>query len=1238
MVKNRTLQQTLTFGSLTQTLIVSILLSSIPYISKSQCSSNKPTVLETFGAGSSQYNNKTPSSFGFTTTYKQENGNLPNAQTNDGEFSFINNISDYWNVWHGNVKDHTGDPGGYMMLINANETPGEFYNYEVSGLCIGITYEFSVWMANIDRLPGRIKPNVKFEIRDPSDNSLITNYITGDITYSPTFAWRRYSLSFTSTTDKVTLLLINDNPGGGGNDIVIDDIAFTPCTPNYKIDIDNEFCYGENMEFKNIRTGSAFANPDYLWQKKVSNIWTDIGLNASTLSINNATPADSGWYKLSVANKGNLGFPACQSEDSIYITVHPPLIPGKISSNQNICYGTSPSEFESLIDASGSNNIFSYTWEKSTDKTNWFPTNGYNASFTDLNLLTEETYYRRLVTTQCGDGYSDTVSVEITPSLDPGEIDTDQDLCYGKDPAIFNETKPASGGLIPYQYQWEYSDDNINWIPISGANATTYQSPDISNDRSFRRNIKDNKCSTTKGEYTNTVKLIYLRSKDPLVKDSTLCQQNQIMIPTAIGNDLLWYPSATSITGNVLVSPLDLSVPGTYTYFVTQTITGCVSPKSEFAIVVNPKPVLTSADDKICLGKSTELSTTVSNYTGSVTYDWLPTTGLAKSNADKTDANPSTTTTYTIIVIDSEGCKDTATSKLTVNPKPSITTGNQEICKGKDALIQTTVSNATGTVNYEWKPATGLSSTTDANVTASPLTTNIYTVVVTDSEGCKDSTTSTITVNLNPKLTGHDIEICEGLSETINTTVSDHTGSVTYLWSPATGLSTTNKASAIANPTASTIYTIYVEDSKGCKDSLKLNAKVNPKPILTVNNGTICEGSSVAINTGISNYTGNVTYSWIPINGIDNSTTSSVTATPTSTTTYTINAVDDAGCKDQITSTVTVNPKPIVNIKGGDICGGSSVTLNSEISNYTGPVSYQWSPSTGLSGTTTASVLATLTQTGTFTLTVTDVNLCEGSNSTIIGVTTKPIADILQNDTILCPNETLNLVAYNNPLEHYSFTWYYSKTKSPNDKISTLPAYSVDKSGYYFVEVRNEGFCPQLSNPVYVEIENLQVKATANKTELYNDEWLDLFAKGTGPILNYEWISTEGNSGNQTYSLQPSKDALYIVTAYGKKCIVKDEIYVKKFPPIIIPNGFSPNGDSKNDQWIITGIESYPNAIVKIFNRWGSIVYEYPNGYHEPWKGMSRTGLDLPSATYYYVIEVKDARKQTFNGSVTIMK
>ncbi|QJB32565.1 gliding motility-associated C-terminal domain-containing protein [Chitinophaga oryzae] len=96
---------------------------------------------------------------------------------------------------------------------------------------------------------------------------------------------------------------------------------------------------------------------------------------------------------------------------------------------------------------------------------------------------------------------------------------------------------------------------------------------------------------------------------------------------------------------------------------------------------------------------------------------------------------------------------------------------------------------------------------------------------------------------------------------------------------------------------------------------------------------------------------------------------------------------------------------------------------------------------------------------------------------------------------------------------------------------------------------------------------------------------------------------------------------------------------------IRIPEGISPNGDGKNDLWVIDGLKATDQVDMKIFNRWGDVVYENPD-YRNNWNGFSNRGLrvgnTLPDGTYYYVISVKDRRlpgkAQRFVGFLTLLR
>ena len=89
---------------------------------------------------------------------------------------------------------------------------------------------------------------------------------------------------------------------------------------------------------------------------------------------------------------------------------------------------------------------------------------------------------------------------------------------------------------------------------------------------------------------------------------------------------------------------------------------------------------------------------------------------------------------------------------------------------------------------------------------------------------------------------------------------------------------------------------------------------------------------------------------------------------------------------------------------------------------------------------------------------------------------------------------------------------------------------------------------------------------------------------------------------------------------------------------LFIPSVFTPNGDGINDTWQIDGMDLYPNPQIRVFNRWGQVVFETSDQQYVPWDGTSDTdGTNQEIATYYYVIDLNLDNKN-YNGSVTIKR
>ncbi len=147
------------------------------------------------------------------------------------------------------------------------------------------------------------------------------------------------------------------------------------------------------------------------------------------------------------------------------------------------------------------------------------------------------------------------------------------------------------------------------------------------------------------------------------------------------------------------------------------------------------------------------------------------------------------------------------------------------------------------------------------------------------------------------------------------------------------------------------------------------------------------------------------------------------------------------------------------------------------------------------------------------------------------------------------------------------------------------------------------------------------------------------FSGGTEPITYILVPEATDSLTNNTGQFNDLAVGNYIVYALDnnscKSNSINVQIVILGENVLIIYDAFSPNADGKNDVWNIGNIRSYPNCVVKIFNTWGTTVFN-SDGYTEPWDG-THNGKELPSGTYFYFIDLGNGN-ETYTGTVNIVK
>lgn len=274
------------------------------------------------------------------------------APPNDGYYSIVSNTS----VWGGYfsgwlfIGDNSADPNGYMMVVNASYEPDLFYQQEIDGLCENTVYAFSADIINLIE-PGFniILPNVSFLIDG------VVQYGTGDIPESA--QWNTYGFTFTTQPGQtsVVLSLRNNAPGGIGNDLALDNIAFRPCGPEALIlsDVISNICNdGMPIDITANIVDNQYDMPVYQWQISTDGLtWTDIaGANTDTYSHTNFT-SGTYYYRYLLANgMDNLLNSKCRVISDVQIIN---ILPNAYAIADTLCQGLSFSLGDNLYSITG---------------------------------------------------------------------------------------------------------------------------------------------------------------------------------------------------------------------------------------------------------------------------------------------------------------------------------------------------------------------------------------------------------------------------------------------------------------------------------------------------------------------------------------------------------------------------------------------------------------------------------------------------------------------------------------------------------------------------------------------------------------------------------------------------------------------------------------------------------------------------------------------------------------------
>lgn len=452
---------------------------------------------------------------------------------------------------------------------------------------------------------------------------------------------------------------------------------------------------------------------------------------------------------------------------------------------------------------------------------------------------------------------------------------------------------------------------------------------------------------------------------------------------------------------------------------------------------------------------------------------------------------------YRVTVTNEHGC--TAVAESSVQVSETITanilvvesSGNQNndgiLCSGDQAQL-----TATGGLSYIWDDGTA------SNVITASQT-GEYRVTIFDANSC--STIETIDINVNEAvvadigvsddsgIASNDGVICSGSSALLVAS-----GGSNYNWS-------NNNNSNVIDVSQAGQYDVTVTNDNGCSDLASISVIVNSSPTAVIsiadtsgllnNDGELCSEDEATLSA-----TGGSSYLW------EDGTSSSI-RTISDGGEYALTVVDENGCVDQTTETITVYEADNISISVEDASGinnddGQLCASDEAILSVTGGADYIWS-----NGSNNSAII--VSQAGDYTVVSTNQHGCESSASTSISVYDIPDlvlvseenSGVQQNDNKLCEGDVATLTA----LTSGSITW---------EDESNAMARTVAISGVYTVEATNIDGCTNTKEVVIEVFANPEVLIEVNENSggVPNDGIIDFgddaLLKGTG-ANSYLW-------------------------------------------------------------------------------------------------------------------------------------
>jgi gliding motility-associated-like protein len=492
------------------------------------------------------------------------------------------------------------------------------------------------------------------------------------------------------------------------------------------------------------------------------------------------------------------------------------------------------------------------------------------------------------------------------------------------------------------------------------------------------------------------------------------------------------------------------AMTGIYTVTVTNGA-GC-SATATTSVVVNTSPVvIAGSNSPVCTGAQLDLN---ASLVAGVTYDWTGPnafTALNQQNPSLPGVTIPASGLYTVLVTDGVGCTGTSTVNVLVNSNPvPIANNNGPLCEGNTLNL-----TSNGGIIFDWTGPNGFNQPNTQNPSITPITVadaGLYSVTVTDGNGCLATATTPVVVNVLPLASASNTgPVCEGNLLDLNAN-----GGVLYAWTGPGGFVDPVNQNIQLNPAQvnqNGTYTVTVTDANGCSATATTHVVIYANPIINATtNAPVCTGNALILNANGAN-----NYSWTGPSGFSAVLQNPTIVNPTviNNGLYTVTGTDLIGCSSTATVLVTVYASPTVALVASQLTGCAPVCIDfNDLSTVAGSTLQTWNWNVeGQNPSTNQNPTFCFNNPGQYDVSLT-VSSADGCTATLgindyIQINPTPVAEF-----IYAPNEIYESepeVSFTNTSAGAtSYIWNFGDGGS---SVLTNPVYAFADTGMYCISL-----------------------------------------------------------------------------------------------------------------------------------------------------------------------------------------